>query len=93
MKWTASLILALFVAFIATPTVIAMIEKSCDTSIFYTMTEEEENHKDFKVVFEKPHGHPEFEQPERSSGKILYENLSRHDNASATIFSPPPELA
>ena len=35
----------LFMAFIVTPSIIAVIDNSIDTSIFYSLTEEEENGK------------------------------------------------
>ncbi len=92
MKFSASLLLLLFVTFLVTPTVVSFVEKDCDTSIFYTMTEEEETHKDLKVVFSHDNHHDGIVLPSKSNGKILFENLSRHDNASAVIFSPPPEL-
>jgi hypothetical protein len=92
MKTAAKLLLFLFVTFLSMPTIVGVIEKSCDTSVFYTMTEEEETHKDLKVVFSDLH---HYELPDISasaSSLIISENLSRHGNVAAAIFIPPPEL-
>ena len=35
------LVLAIFVFFLATPTVVSMIDNSCDTSVVYNLAEEE----------------------------------------------------
>jgi tetrahydromethanopterin S-methyltransferase subunit B len=80
-----------FLAFLSTPTVVGMIEKSCDTSIFYTMSEEEETHKELKVVVESLH-YSFIDISARVSSLIISENLSKHDNISAAIFIPPPDL-
>lgn len=94
MKLFARLLLVLFVAFLSTPTVVALIEKNTDTSLFYSFTEEEIQ-KDFKnikadlnqeIVYVIKHF------PEETNSKIISENLSRHDNVAEEIFSPPPEL-
>jgi len=94
MKLFARLLLVLFLAFLSTPTVVALIEKNADTSLFYSFAEEEIQ-KDFKeikadlnqeVVFVLKHF------PIEKKSKIISENLSRHDNVADEIFSPPPEL-
>ena len=91
MEFCTKLLLVLFVTFLSTPTVVSLIEKNCDTSIFYTMTEEEETHKELKVVFDD-HYHAEISLiADASLGKIHSENLSRHDNVSSSVFSPPPD--
>lgn len=92
MKIVASLFLLLFMTFLSTPTLVAMVERECDTSIFYTMTEEEENHKDFKLLFLHSPIFVDEALTSSASSKILYENCSKHDNVAAAIFSPPPEV-
>lgn len=90
MKFAVKILLFIFLAFLATPTVVCVIKKSCDTSYFYSMSEEELAHKEVKAEFK-------FETlsigyfPRKSSGLILSENLSKHDNVAASIFIPPPE--
>ena len=49
MKYLAQIVLVLFVAFLSTPTIVSIIEKKTDVSIFYSLTEEE-IHKELKEV-------------------------------------------
>ncbi len=87
MKFLSSLLIVLFITFLSTPTVVTLIKKQTDVSVFYSFSEEE-IHKNMKedthFVFY------DWNQPKNS--KIVFENLSKHDNVFATIFSPPPEL-
>jgi hypothetical protein len=90
MKILPKMFLILFIAFLVTPAVITVIEKSADISIFYTVSEEEHVHKEIKTFFylEKP---AEISAPSKiSSGVILSENLSNHDKITSSIFIPPP---
>jgi len=92
MKFMANIVLFLFFAFLATPTVIGIIERDVDTSVAYTFSEEEIQ----KEVKEIPVsiGHILQIQPiasSLSSSVINIENELKHDNASEEIFSPPPE--
>jgi hypothetical protein len=71
-----------------------MIEKSCDTSVFFTLSEEEHTQKEVKnFVY---HAEIEFGflvGKHNKSSLILSENLSKHDKISTPIFSPPPDMA
>lgn len=90
MKILSKMFLILFIAFLVTPAVITVIEKSADISIFYTVSEEEHFHKEIKTFFylENP---AEISAPSKiSSGVILSENLSKHDKIISSIFIPPP---
>lgn len=94
MKFTSILFCILFFAFLSTPTLVTLIEKHNDVSMFYNFAEEE-IHKDIKVF--KEVSLQNYTRPcSNSSGglnlKIIYENMSRHDNVTEKIFSPPPEL-
>lgn len=93
MKFIAGFILIIFVAFLSTPTVVTLIKKSVDISIFYNFAEEE-IHKDLKEVkaLKQCFDYPFTEAELNPNSKIISENLSRHDNVSEEIFSPPPEL-
>jgi hypothetical protein len=94
MKLIAHLFLFLFIAFLATPTIVTMIEKSCDTSCFYGISEEEHAQKEIKVFTYHQDIHVGFLVGKNNkSSLILSENLSKHDNITASIFSPPPDLA
>ena len=90
MKIISKIFLILFIAFLITPTIIIVIEKSVDISVFYTVSEEEHVHKEIKTFFylENP---AEISAPSKlSSGMILSENLSKHDKITSSIFIPPP---
>ena len=93
MKFCASLLLILFVAFLSTPTVVTLIQKNVDTSLFYSFAEEE-IHKELKEVKAEVKQHFDYPFLELKIIKttIISENLSRHDNVASEIFSPPPEL-
>lgn len=91
MKFAVKIVLVIFITFLSTPTIVSLIEKKNDTSFFYSMAEEEESHKDFKVefIFHSPFELIVFSNP--ASKPILSKNLLKHDNLSASIFIPPPE--
>ncbi|WP_413997835.1 hypothetical protein ACMDB5_08510 [Flavobacterium sp. W1B] len=96
MKLIASLFLFLFIAFLSTPTIVTMIEKSCDTSMFFNISEEEHHsHKEIKnFVYTNNSSYIGFNDGKiNKSSLILSENLSKHDNVSASIFAPPPNFA
>ena len=60
---------------------------------FYNFSEEE-IHKDIKEAktLKNCFDYPFAETELQTDSKIIYENLSRHDNVAEEIFSPPPEL-
>lgn len=92
MKFLAHIVLFLFVAFLATPTVVGLIERDVDTAVAYTFSEEEIQ----KEVKEIPLSIGNILQiPSTvivsSSPLITIENELKHDNVSEEIFSPPPE--
>lgn len=94
MKYFARLVLALFVIFLSTPTVVSLIQKNTDTSLFYSFAEEE-IHKELKEVKAEVKQHfdyPFLDLKIQNNTSIISENLSRHDNVAAEIFSPPPEF-
>jgi hypothetical protein len=92
MKLIARIFLILFIAFLATPTIVTMVEKSCDTSMFYSGSEEESVQKEIKVFAYHQGSQSGFLVGNNDkSGLILYENLSKHDKITASIFSPPPD--
>jgi hypothetical protein len=94
MKFVAKLLLVLFVAFLSAPTIVKLIEKNTDVSFFYSFSEEEFD-KDYKEIKANLSNEYEFvfiDLSNSTSTIIVSENLSRHDNVSEEIFSPPPEL-
>lgn len=94
MKFIASIFLFLFIAFLSTPSIVTMIEKPCDTSLFFSLSEEEHTQKEVKnfVYYTDIEFGPLLGKYNKSS-LILSENLSKHDKISTSIFSPPPNLA
>ncbi|AYN04710.1 MULTISPECIES: hypothetical protein [unclassified Flavobacterium] len=94
MKKLAYTLLIIFIAFLSTPPIVTMIEKTCDVSAFYSFSEEEHSHKEVKVYVYHPSFYGEFNLPMfDKSNLILSEKLSKHDKISASIFAPPPNLA
>lgn len=92
MKTATYLLLILFIAFLATPTVVSVINKSCDTSFFYSVAEEELTHKAIKEFKYQLKIENDFKQSTLTSSSIISENQLRHDNVTPTIFSPPPNV-
>ncbi|MGV1012987.1 MAG: hypothetical protein ACOYBS_11115 [Flavobacterium sp.] len=95
MKFLARFLLVFFVFFLATPTIVSVIKKNTDISMFYSFNEEELN-KDFKELKADLSSNYEVtivNFSNTTTSKIVSENLSRHDNVSEQIFSPPPELS
>ncbi len=95
MKLIARFILFLFVAFLTTPTIVTLIEKNSDVSLFYSFSEEENHHKDLKEIkadLRLGFDYPFIEKMERRNTKIISENNTRHDHIAGEIFIPPPEF-
>ncbi len=92
MKFLVQFILFLFVAFLVTPTVVSIIEKKNDVSIFFSLAEEE-IHKELKEVKAdlKLYYCLNISKTVKKL-KIISEKLSEHDKVSSIIFSPPPEF-
>ena len=91
MKMMAQLLLFVFITFLATPTVVSVIKKSADTSIFYSFSEEEKANKEIKAIFYFDTVHAPVLLSNLNSGIIQSENLSKHDKIASKIFIPPPE--
>ena len=98
MKFAVKIVLLMFLTFIVMPTVVSLIKEDIDTSIIYSMSEEEHhNHsckelKELKadlnfidyLVFSK--------YTAKSSSLIISQHSLKYDTASSAIFSPPPNL-
>lgn len=94
MKLIARFFLFLFIAFLSTPTIVKLIEKSTDTTLLLSMSEEEHAKKEVKNIMYIVAISSTFELKETTVGKlILSKNLSKHDNIFRKIFSPPPNIA
>ena len=90
MKIISKIFLIIFFAFLVTPTIVTVIEKSADISIFYSISEEEHSLKEIKTFFYVDHFSEVLVPIESSSSAILSENLSKHDKITSSIFIPPP---
>ena len=95
MKLLSKLLLIVFIAFLSAPTVITLIKKSSDTSLFYSFAEEEicKELKEVKAEVKQHFDYPFLDLKINKNSIIVSENLSRHDNVASEIFSPPPEFS
>ena len=94
MKSIARFFLFLFIAFLSTPTIIKLIEKSTDTTVLFSMSEEEHAKKEVKNLVYIAASTSTYELKSSTvRSLILSGNLSKHDNVSRQIFSPPPNCA
>lgn len=94
MKLVARILLFIFIAFLATPTVVTLMKKSNDASIFFSFSEEEHSHKELKAAVYPPILQHEIGVPAYIEKKtIVSENIVKLDNISPSIFAPPPNLA
>lgn len=87
----AQILLFVFITFLVTPSIVSVIEKSADMSIFYSFSEEEKAHKEIKAVFNFDIVSTPVNLSQLDSSLIHSENLSKHDKISSKIFIPPPE--
>ena len=96
MKLLVNIFLFIFITFLATPTLIGMVDKEADTSYFYTMCEEEENHSPFNEIKTVPttnYSVVHFSFGELAKLNVLMEHdLLSFDNLAHQIFSPPPNF-
>ncbi len=91
MKIIARLLLFVFVSFLVTPTVVCVIKKDADISAFYSFSEEEKTHKEFKAIINFDVVCAPVYLSQLNRRVIFSENLSKHDKISSKIFIPPPE--
>ena len=84
----------LFLLFLTAPTIISMIDKTADVSIFYASAEEEkgkETHKDIELVFsELSEGENLFSNDDANNGLEYY--FKSYPKPHLNLISPPPEL-
>ena len=80
----------IFLAFLAAPTVISMVDDSIDTSIFYSFAEEEENGGKIKVVLEiDSNNETDFDFSKRAISNGYY--FKKYPKPHLNLISPPPE--
>jgi hypothetical protein len=91
MKIIAQILMFVFIAFLLTPTVVSLIEKDADISVFYSLSEEEHSQKEVKAIFNYTTSFEVATVLSAETSLILSENLSKHDNIASSIFIPPPD--
>lgn len=88
--------LLLFTAFISAPTLISMIEKSIDTSVFYSISEEENKVNETIKIFELKllENHQTYlSLIDSENEKASTSYLKNYESFAIECFSPPPELS
>ena len=95
MKFLVNIVLFIFITFLSTPTLVGMIDDKVDTSYFYSMCEEEENHAPFNEITSIPSNHYSLLNIDLEESKA-FDISTKHDvaffNLAHQIFSPPPNL-
>lgn len=91
MKRAAQILLFVFIIFLITPTVVSVIQKNADISVFYSFSEEEKAQKEIKAVIYCDVVSATLIHTDFNSGIIYSENLSKHNKISSKIFIPPPK--
>lgn len=91
MKRLAQILLFVFITFLVTPSVISVLEKNADISVFYNFSEEEKAHKEVKALLTFDAIIAPVHFLNLNSSLIQSENLSKHDKITSQIFIPPPE--
>lgn len=95
MKSIARILMVLFISFLSAPTLVNLIEKNTDISLFYSLAEKEEIQKDLKEIkadLKQQFDYPFLNTNIKLNSKFVSKNILLHDNVSEEIFSPPPEL-
>jgi hypothetical protein len=98
MRICTSIVLLLFVLFLATPTILVCAEKykystsECEDCNNSSSSIEEIKH-DIKYYTFNMFLEMSFFDTEKGTSPIIFENLSKHDLICASIFIPPPNKA
>ena len=95
MKFLSTTFLFLFIAFLATPTLIGIVDDQIDTSYFYNLSEEEESHASFDELNFSPttsYFFINFSSNKLANLNVLIVHDLSFDNLAHQIFSPPPNF-
>ena len=93
MKIAVNIFLFTFIVFLSTPTLISFVDDKTDTSCFFTLCEEEENHSPFNEVKILPtanHSLYDIVIQNEVRFNFLMESKLSYYNLAHQIFSPPP---
>jgi len=85
----------IFLAFLAAPTIISLVDDSVDISVFYSTSEEEEKSsetsKTFEIVFNKLTGnYADFSNAKTMNHHGYY--FKKYPKPHLNLISPPPEF-
>lgn len=95
MKLLVNIFLFIFITFLSTPTLIGMVDEQADTSYFYNMCEEEENHAPFNEIKSVPitnYSISSFLQNKWDRLNVQIDHFLSFANLAHQIFSPPPNF-
>ena len=93
MKIMAQLLLIVFTSFLITPTIVSVIKKNTDTSVFFSYADPEKANIEIEAVFSFDIDYVPNDFSFLNPNLIQSENLSKHDKIFSKIFIPPPERA
>ncbi len=89
MKVCTSIVLFIFILFLSAPTLVTMIEKETDISMFYSFAEEE-HHKEAKVEVKNYFENNSMDFFDKEEKYSFFSKDSEHPTVFREIFSPPP---
>lgn len=92
MKNLIKVVVVLFVFFLSTPTIVSLCEEKIDTSIFYSVSEEEIVNKELKSEFVINSEYQQYNFYQSKPLQIHSKLLLKHDAVSSKIFIPPPDF-
>jgi hypothetical protein len=95
MKFLCITFLLFFTSFLATPTIISMIDKDVDISCFYSVSEDEEEMVSFdeiKSITTSDHQMTYVLSKASSKLNVSLKPFLNFTNLAHQIFSPPPEF-
>ena len=93
MKALVSIALFLFISFLATPTIVSLLDDNSDVSVCYSFNEEEiqKELQEIKAVSSQ-FTFSCFIETIKKSSKITSNNLRRHKSVFGDVFFQPPEV-
>jgi hypothetical protein len=94
MRITVSVVLFLFLSFIAMPTIMGCFNDDSDMSLVFSMSEEEESHKNISIkeALKSTKLVISFQFIPKKNKNLIFKNQVQYDSILDEIFSPPPEI-
>ncbi|NRR91231.1 hypothetical protein HSX10_06605 [Winogradskyella undariae] len=80
----------LFVALISAPSVIMSVDDSIDTTCFFSISEEEDNHS-VKILFDKNHQTSECVFENNTDKHLVGYTFGHYPKPHFNLISPPPD--